>query len=128
MDRFAITDTGEVSLILGMSISRDYDKGTLTMSQADYLHNVLERFGMLECNSQHTWIRARTIQRAAEKPIASERHQALPGNRGVAILPRTGYTLRHLLCGQPTHKGTQYALNGSYDRRKTSAPMPKRVA
>ena len=37
MDRLAMTDMDEVSLILGMSVSRDYDKGTLTISQADYL-------------------------------------------------------------------------------------------
>ena len=37
MDLFAMTDMDEVSLILGMSVSRDYDKGTLTISQADYL-------------------------------------------------------------------------------------------
>ena len=54
IDRFAKTDMGEVSLILRMSVSRDYDKGALNISQADYLQNVLERFGILECNTFKT--------------------------------------------------------------------------
>ena len=54
IDRFAKTDMGEVSLILRMSVSRDYDKGPLTISQATCLQIVLERFGMLECNTVNT--------------------------------------------------------------------------
>ncbi len=54
MDRFAMTDMGEVSLILGMSVTRNYEKGTLTITQKDYVHNILERYGMLDCNSVHT--------------------------------------------------------------------------
>ena len=54
MDRFAMTDMGEVSLILGMAVTRDYDAGTLTITQKDYVKNILERFGMLNSNPGHT--------------------------------------------------------------------------
>ena len=54
MDRLAMTDMDEVSLILGMSVCRDYDNITLTISQADYLQSVLKRFGKLQCNRVNT--------------------------------------------------------------------------
>ena len=53
-DRFAMSDMGEVSLILGMTVTRDYDQGTLSITQKDYVENILERFGMEECNPVHT--------------------------------------------------------------------------
>ena len=37
MDRFAMTDMGEVSLILGMAVTRNYDAGTLAITQKDYV-------------------------------------------------------------------------------------------
>ena len=73
-DRFAMTDMGEISLVLGMTATGDFDKGTLTTSQEDYLQNA-------------PIIQAQTIERAAgEKRLA--RDGALPGYRGVATLPR----------------------------------------
>lgn len=54
MDRFVTTGMGEASLILGITVTRDYDKGTLTSSQSAYLQNILERFGMLKGNTVHT--------------------------------------------------------------------------
>ena len=54
MNRFAMTDMGEVSRILGMAVNRDYDAGTLTITQKDYAKNILKRFGMLDCNPVHT--------------------------------------------------------------------------
>ena len=108
MDRFALTNMGEVRLILGMSVTTDSDKGNLTKCQEGYLRKVLKRFGMLDYNRLNThghgpWIRTLTIQReVGGKAVEREGHQALPGNCGVATLPRKGYTLRHLLYGPPT--------------------------
>ena len=48
---------GEVSLILRMNVTRTYEEGTLTITQKYYVHyvqNILERYGMLDCNSVHT--------------------------------------------------------------------------
>ena len=44
--RFKMTDTGAVSLVLGMEIKRDLERGTLTISQEAYSKSILERFGM----------------------------------------------------------------------------------
>lgn len=41
MDRFVMTGMDQVSLTLGMAVTGDYDTGTLTISQAKYLQNIL---------------------------------------------------------------------------------------
>ncbi len=45
-ERFDMVDQGEISYLLGMSIKRDRQSRTLTISQPSYLEKVLKRFGM----------------------------------------------------------------------------------
>lgn len=52
MDRFAITDVGDVSLVLGMQIMRDREARTLEIRH--YTKSVLARFGMAGDNPVHT--------------------------------------------------------------------------
>ena len=54
MNRFTMTDMGDVSLVLGMQITRDREAGTLTISQEHYTKSILVRFGMAGCNPVHT--------------------------------------------------------------------------
>ena len=49
MEKFKMTDMGDVSLVLGMQITRDREKKTLTISQEEYTKSILERFGMANC-------------------------------------------------------------------------------
>ena len=53
-EKFDMTDLGEVKSVLGMSINRNRDDGTLTINQSDYVCGVLERFGMTECKPVST--------------------------------------------------------------------------
>ena len=53
-ERFEMTDMGEVSHILGMEVTRDYDEGTLAITQTAYAINILERFGMQDANAAYT--------------------------------------------------------------------------
>ena len=53
VDRFTMTDMGDVSMVLGMQITRDREAKTLTISQDHYTKSVLARFGMGECNPVH---------------------------------------------------------------------------
>ena len=53
-ERFEMTDMGEVNRILGMEVKRDYDQGTLAITQTDYVENLLERFEMQNANVAHT--------------------------------------------------------------------------
>lgn len=46
MERFTMTDMGDVSLVLGIQIARDRESGTLTTSQEDNTISILARFGM----------------------------------------------------------------------------------
>ena len=39
-----------MSLVLGMGVTRDRKKGTVTVSQGQYTKSILERFGMANCN------------------------------------------------------------------------------
>ncbi|CAB1099770.1 unnamed protein product [Ectocarpus sp. CCAP 1310/34] len=49
-DRFEMTDMGEVKRILGIDVERDYQRGTLAISQEHHVNTFLERFGMQEAN------------------------------------------------------------------------------
>ena len=45
---------GEVSLVLGMGVTRDREKGTMTITQDNYTKSLLERYGMGNCNPTYT--------------------------------------------------------------------------
>ena len=45
---FEVTDLGEVAYHLGMEVTRDWDKGTISLSQRKYTAEVLARFGMTD--------------------------------------------------------------------------------
>lgn len=47
--RFSMKDLGEAHYVLGIQIDRDRSTRTLTISQREYVHKVLERFGMTDC-------------------------------------------------------------------------------
>ena len=53
-ERFEMTDMREVSRILGMEVTRDYNEATLAITQTAYVDNILERFGMQDANAAHT--------------------------------------------------------------------------
>ena len=46
---FQMSDLGDVSLVLGMQVTRDRKKGMPTISQEDYTKSILARFGMENC-------------------------------------------------------------------------------
>ena len=53
-ERFEMTDLGEIHYLLGMSINRDRESRTLTVSQPNYLDKVLKKFGMENCKPVST--------------------------------------------------------------------------
>ena len=52
--RFEMDDRGEVHFILGMKISRNREKGILSIDQRAYLEAVLRKFGMQDCKPTYT--------------------------------------------------------------------------
>jgi hypothetical protein len=47
--RFSMKDLGEAHYVLGIQIDRDRAARTLSISQREYVHKILDRFGMTEC-------------------------------------------------------------------------------
>ena len=54
MDRFEMTDMCDVSRVLGMNVSRDREKGTITIDQKGYEEDIVERFDMKDCSPAFT--------------------------------------------------------------------------
>lgn len=50
-ERLEIIDEGEIHYLLGLSVKQDRACRTLTISQPNYVENVLEKFGMVNCKS-----------------------------------------------------------------------------
>ena len=46
MEKFKMTDMGNVPRVLGKQITRDREKKTLTTSQEEYTNSILERLSM----------------------------------------------------------------------------------
>ena len=43
MDRFEMTDMGDVSRVLGMNVTRDREDGAITINQKDYTEDIVQR-------------------------------------------------------------------------------------
>ena len=49
-----MTDMGDVSLVLGMQVTRDCQQKTTTIRQENYTRSILEKFGMADCKPVST--------------------------------------------------------------------------
>ena len=80
-----MSDLGNVSLVLGMQVSRDRAKGSLTISQESYTESILERFGMGNCKTLSTpdyGSEPSTVQPEATLlgKVDTQRYQAIVGS------------------------------------------------
>ena len=76
MDRFEMTDMGDVSGVLGMNIARDREKGTITINQRDYTVDVIERFSVRGYNPAYTPVaRPELSLNQSEETLQSEEDQ-----------------------------------------------------
>ena len=48
--RFEMTGLGDMSKVLGLNVTRDRENRTVTIDQKDYTEDILERYGMINCN------------------------------------------------------------------------------
>lgn len=53
-NEFEMTDMGRASSFLGMQIEQNVEKGTIIVSQSQYLKRVLQKFGMQDCKPKST--------------------------------------------------------------------------
>ena len=49
-----MSDLGDVSLVLGVGVTRDREKGTATITQEKYTKSLLQQYGMANCISTYT--------------------------------------------------------------------------
>ena len=49
-----MTNLGNVSKVLGTNVTRDRENGTITIDQEDYTEDILERYGITNCNVAFT--------------------------------------------------------------------------
>jgi len=79
--RFEMKDLGEAKVILWLEIRRDKALGTLKLSQGKYAGQVLEKFGMAECNTIGT-----PLEVGLQLVKADESDDALPYREAVGSL------------------------------------------
>ena len=95
MNRFLMADMGNVSLVLGMGVTRDREKGTVTITQEKYAKSLLERYGMASCNSMYTPGAGKelSLNQPEDRLLAREEKTAFPGHHGQRNAPWTGDSL-----------------------------------
>ena len=54
MIELSISDLGDVSITLDIHINRDFEAGTISLSQEKYVEAILKRFGMNDCKPVNT--------------------------------------------------------------------------
>jgi len=79
--RFEMKDLGKANVILGRKRRRDKALGTLKLSQGKYVGQVLEKFGMAECNPIGT-----PLEVGLQLVKAGESDDALPYRKAVGSL------------------------------------------
>ena len=54
LDKFKVTDMGNMSRVLGVNVTRDREEGTTAINQKDYTEDIVQRYGMRSCNPAYT--------------------------------------------------------------------------
>jgi hypothetical protein len=104
---FKMIDFGEVSVILGIRITRDWVRGTMTLSQEDYVGDVLDRFRQ---NSSRTKVAPLDVRMKYTKEMGASTEEEL------ALMDKTPYRkalgcLGYLvICTRPDLANSVYTL------------------
>ena len=94
-------DTSKPFKVLGILVTRDTHRGTLKMSQSDYIDSILQRFNMTDCNPVVTPVdKGSHLQNTESAAYESEKtYQALIGSLTYAAMstrPDIGYITQYL--------------------------------
>ena len=85
-ERFEMKDLGEIHYCLGVQVERDKDNKRMKLHQAQYLTNLLEKFGMQDCKPAATPVDQSTKLLPNEgEPVEKEKYQALIGGLIYAV-------------------------------------------
>ena len=116
--RFDTKCMGDVSMVLGMQVTRNREKGTFTISQAHYTKSVLETYGNGGVETGvHDRSRAGAIdQPGGMGPSEQSRHAAVPVHRRQRRVPGSSKPLRHPLRRLPASAGNVEAIESAHVR------------
>ena len=113
MHTFEMTDLGDLSYYLGIKVERDRGSKVIRMSQAHYVMEVLERFGMTECKPTTTPMDTKTRLLPHDGVASAEEvkeYQRVVGSlmyAMVATRPDLGYAVgalcRYMSNPSPSH-------------------------
>jgi len=72
MKEFEMKDLGELKSFLGIQVTRDRSKRTITLSQEGYIDMILERFGFTEANPSWMLMVMQKLEGLAKKDFTKE--------------------------------------------------------
>ena len=103
----------DVSLVLGMGVTRDREKGTVTITQDKCTKSVLERCGMARCNSTYTpgVGKELSLDQPEERLLSKEEKQRFQAIKGSAMY-----------LGQVSRYDILYAVNHLARAMSTNRP------
>ncbi|SJL19090.1 uncharacterized protein ARMOST_22698 [Armillaria ostoyae] len=74
---FKLCDLGPTSYLLGVEIKRDHARRTLTLSQRQYILDILQRVGMADCNPVSTPLDPNVKLTADQSPKTPEEYEMM---------------------------------------------------
>ena len=113
------------SQILGMSVTRDREKGAITISQKDYTENVVHRYDMGGCSSAYTpgVGPELSLNQPEEKLLNEVKKWCYQGITGAVHVFCTTHPPQHPLLGQPDSEGRVQAQENSHEGGQASASL-----
>ena len=102
MERFKMTDMGDVSLVLGVQVTRDGQDKTLNISQENYTKSILEKFCMANCKPTSTpgygpELSTKQPEDTVLNEEETQRYQAITG-AGMYLAQITRYDVTYSTC------------------------------
>ena len=100
IDRFEITDMDNALRVLGMNVVRNRKKGTITIYQSNYTEDVIERFGLKDCNPAFTpgMGPQLSLNRPKETLLDDENEKRYQSITGAVLNLGPSFPLRHPIC------------------------------
>ena len=99
MDRFEITYMGDGSSVVGVNVTRDREKGTITINQRDYTEDAIGRFSLKGCNPAHTpAVESELPLNQPEKKCWTRRPKSIPIHHWCCHVSSAGFPLMHPPC------------------------------
>jgi hypothetical protein len=102
-----ITDMGELHYILGIEVTRDRNRRTISLNQTAYIHEVLSRYGMHNSSPVSTPLHSKERLTSADQPKTEEKSAVRNFAKGQSYQEIVG----SLLYATQTRPDCQYAVN-----------------